>query len=189
MKKFISGVIVGSLLFASASVFADSASLIGQKVQGLFSVEKGGVKVSDAVIINGSAYAPVRAVAEAADVNLTVKGKTIIMETKNQETASSSVTSNSEVTDPKTSLSELKSERAKVAADIERYTASIKDLKEGLIPSLEEQTKILENTGKIGEMTKENLETYKKLLSEKEAELIVLNQRLKELDAEIATLQ
>lgn len=32
MKKFISGVIVGALLFSGVTVFADSASLIGQKV-------------------------------------------------------------------------------------------------------------------------------------------------------------
>ncbi|OKP81645.1 hypothetical protein A3842_11240 [Paenibacillus sp. P3E] len=79
MKKFVSGLIVGVLLFAGASVFADSSSLIGQKVQGLFSVEKAGTKVADAVIINGTAYAPVRAVSEAAGVDLKVEGKKIIM--------------------------------------------------------------------------------------------------------------
>lgn len=64
LKKFISGVIVGVLLLTSVSAFADSASLIGQKVQGLFSVEKNGVKITDAVIIKGTAYAPVRSISE-----------------------------------------------------------------------------------------------------------------------------
>lgn len=91
MKKFISGVIVGLFLFAGASVFADSSSLIGQKVQGLFSVEKNGTKIADAVIINGSAYAPVRAVSQAAGVGLTVEGKTIKM-TEGSPAVSSSVT-------------------------------------------------------------------------------------------------
>ncbi|KGE20062.1 hypothetical protein [Paenibacillus wynnii] len=89
MKKFISGVIVGLFLFAGASVFADSSSLIGQKVQGLFSVEKSGTKIADAVIINGSAYAPVRAVAQAAGVELTVEGKTIKMSQEPQVVSSS----------------------------------------------------------------------------------------------------
>lgn len=40
-EKFISGVIVGALLFGGATVFADSVGLIGQKVQGLFAIEKG----------------------------------------------------------------------------------------------------------------------------------------------------
>lgn len=79
MKKFVSGIIVGAFLFAGVSAFADSSSLIGQKVQGLFVVEKGGNKIADAVIINGSAYAPVRAVSQAAGVGLTVEGKTIKM--------------------------------------------------------------------------------------------------------------
>jgi hypothetical protein len=79
LKKFVSGVIVGVLLFAGASVFADSASLIGKKVQGLYTIEKSGKKVADAIIIDGSAYAPVRAVAEATGAGLSVEGKKIIM--------------------------------------------------------------------------------------------------------------
>jgi hypothetical protein len=79
LKKFVSGVIVGVLMFAGASVFADSASLIGKKVQGLYTIEKNGKKVADAVIIDGSAYAPVRSVAEATGAGLSVEGKKIIM--------------------------------------------------------------------------------------------------------------
>lgn len=78
MKKFISGMIVGALLFGAIPVFAASG-LIGQKVQGLFSIEKNGTKISDAVIINGSAYAPVRDVAKATGATLTIEGKKIIM--------------------------------------------------------------------------------------------------------------
>ncbi|OMD31372.1 hypothetical protein [Paenibacillus odorifer] len=85
MKKFVSGVIVGVLLFAGASVFADSASLIGKKVQGLYTIEKSGKKVADAIIIDGSAYAPVRAVAEATGAGLSVEGKKIIMSTEDSQ--------------------------------------------------------------------------------------------------------
>ncbi|WP_438498011.1 hypothetical protein [Paenibacillus sp. IHBB 3054] len=95
MKKFVSGIIVGLLLFSGASVFADSVSLVGQKVQGLFSVEKSGKKIADAVIINGSTYAPVRAIAEATGAKLDVKGKTIIV-----QESSSNVVDSSEVTQP-----------------------------------------------------------------------------------------
>lgn len=79
MKKFVSGVIVGALLFAGVSVFADSVGLIGQKVTGTFSVEKDGKKIADAAIINGSAYAPVRAVSNATGAELKVEGRKIIM--------------------------------------------------------------------------------------------------------------
>lgn len=79
MKKLITGAIAGALLLTSVSVFADSASLVGKKVQGLFSVEQNGKRIADAVIIDGTAYAPVRAVSEAAGVELKVEGKKIIM--------------------------------------------------------------------------------------------------------------
>lgn len=86
MKKLITGAIAGALLLTSVSVFADSASLVGKKVQGLFTVEQNGTKIADAVIIDGVAYAPVRAVSQAAGVQLTVEGKKIIMKESESET-------------------------------------------------------------------------------------------------------
>ena len=86
MKKLISGAIAGALLLTSITVFADSASLVGKKVQGLFTVEQNGTKIADAVIIDGVAYAPVRAVSQAAGVQLTVEGKKIIMKDSELDT-------------------------------------------------------------------------------------------------------
>lgn len=79
MKKILTGVLTGALLLTGVTAFAASTSLVGQKVQGLFTIEQNGTKVADAVIINGTAYAPVRAVSEAAGVDLKVEGKKIIM--------------------------------------------------------------------------------------------------------------
>ncbi|MEK5418208.1 hypothetical protein [Paenibacillus sp. FSL L8-0708] len=114
MKKFISGVIVGVLLLTSVSAFADSASLIGQKVQGLFSVEKNGVKITDAVIIKGTAYAPVRSISEAAGVTLNVEGKKILM-------GETSTTSAAEAVSVELSRlnSELKSCQANIDSTVE----------------------------------------------------------------------
>ncbi|MEK3867019.1 MULTISPECIES: hypothetical protein [Paenibacillus] len=78
MKKFISGIIIGGLIFGAVPALA-SSGLVGQKVQGIFSIEKSGNKIAEAVVINGSAYAPVRALAEATGTKLTVEGKKIIM--------------------------------------------------------------------------------------------------------------
>lgn len=72
MKKFISGVVVGVLLFAGASAFADGVSIFGKKVSGVYTIEKDGKKIADAGIIDGSAYVPVRAISEAAGVTLKV---------------------------------------------------------------------------------------------------------------------
>lgn len=109
LKKFISGVIVGVFLFTGISAFADSSSLIGQKVQGLFSIEKNGIKVADAVIINGTAYAPVRSVSEVAGVSLNVEGKKILMVTTTS-------TSDAEV---------LSVELSRLNADVQSYQANI----------------------------------------------------------------
>lgn len=79
MKKLLTCVLAGTLLLTGVTAFAASNSLVGQKVQGLFTIEQDGAKISDAVIINGTAYAPVRAVSEAAGVDLKVEGKKIIM--------------------------------------------------------------------------------------------------------------
>jgi len=68
MKKFISGVLCGALLFASVSVSADAIKnvLVGKKVDGVISVsvdEK--VIDKDAITIEGVSYVPTRALTEA----------------------------------------------------------------------------------------------------------------------------
>ncbi|OME21597.1 MULTISPECIES: hypothetical protein [Paenibacillus] len=122
MKKFISGIIVGVLLFTGASAFADSVGLIGQKVQGIFTVEKGGKKVADAIIINGTAYAPVRAVSEATGAILTVEGKKIIM----GDVVVGGVLPSSDVS----VSSELSTKRDEVVAEIEKKAQQIANHKE-----------------------------------------------------------
>ncbi|GAA0134728.1 hypothetical protein YSY43_15680 [Paenibacillus sp. YSY-4.3] len=81
MKKFIAGIMVGALLFGGTTVLADSIkSLVGAKVTGTYTVQKtDGTKVADGAIINGSAYVPVRALADATGIPLNVEGKTITM--------------------------------------------------------------------------------------------------------------
>lgn len=80
MKKFIFGFVVGALLFGSVSAFAASG-IIGEKVQGLLNVEKKGNKIADAVVVNGIAYAPVRALSESLGADLKVEGKKIVLDT------------------------------------------------------------------------------------------------------------
>ena len=68
MKKFIAGVVVGACLFGAVPVFADSIkSLIGAKVEGVYSIEHNGQKIAEGLIINGSAYVPVRTMANVTN--------------------------------------------------------------------------------------------------------------------------
>jgi hypothetical protein len=123
LKKFVAGVIVGGFLFAGASAFADSSSLIGQKVQGLFSVEKAGTKVADAVVINGTAYAPVRAISDATGAGLTVEGKRIIIQDKEAQavvdnTSVSDQTKDTRISDLTNSIERTKNDITKVQSDL-----------------------------------------------------------------------
>lgn len=82
MKKRIVGVALTALLLGSSIGYAANSSLIGARVTGIFTVQQDGKKVAEAVVINGSAYAPVRAISDATSTALKVEGKTIIMESK-----------------------------------------------------------------------------------------------------------
>lgn len=81
MKKKIIGITASALLLGGSLGFAAASSpLIGAKVQGIFTVQKAdGTKIGDAVIINGSTYAPVRALSEATGTSLRVEGKSITL--------------------------------------------------------------------------------------------------------------
>ncbi|WP_179086955.1 hypothetical protein [Paenibacillus odorifer] len=171
MKKFISGVIVGALLFSGVTVFADSASLIGQKVQGLFTIEKNGKKVDDAIIINGTAYAPVRSVAEASGAKLTVEGKKIIMEDATTPTEKRSA--------------ELEAELDKTTAEIERITAGIKDLETNVIPPYEAMAKEMATNGDLGKRAQASADEYKKLVEQRKTELVFLKEKLAQIKTQL----
>ncbi|MEK4452288.1 MULTISPECIES: DUF4352 domain-containing protein [unclassified Paenibacillus] len=107
MKKFISGFVAGALVFGGASAFAASG-LLGQKVQGVFTIEKDGAKIAEAAIINGSAYAPLRAVADATGTDIGIQGKKIIIGSSTGTASSTGSASNSSSTQTSASTSRSK---------------------------------------------------------------------------------
>ncbi|MFF2016210.1 hypothetical protein [Paenibacillus sp. NPDC058177] len=182
MKKFISGIIVGVLLFAGVTAFADSSSLIGQKVQGLFLIEKGGAKVADAVIINGSAYAPVRAVAEATGASLKVEGKKIIM----GDTTTASVSASSSVVSG--SIDELKTSRQNIVEAISKKESHIAEFKKSQVDMWDVLISENPNSTTIPQWEGAKKES-EKILNQLRAELATLQQQLADVDAKIAGLQ
>lgn len=68
MRKYIVGFIIGVFMTASVSAYADNiVSLVGKQVQGEFLVMVNGKELPQkAVVIDGSSYAPVRAIGESA---------------------------------------------------------------------------------------------------------------------------
>lgn len=179
VKKFISGVIVGVMLFAGASVFADSVSLIGQKVQGLYTIQKDGKKIGDAVIIKGTAYAPVRAVSNAAGTNLTVSGRNIIM--KDEIIGPTR-------TEPVT-LDEYKAELERINTEITQKQQNINYLETTAIPDYEQMAKEMADNGTLGKDAAAQAEKYKALLEQRKQELVDLQQKLTEINTKIAELE
>ncbi|MNC06320.1 hypothetical protein D3C75_538270 [compost metagenome] len=178
LKKFISVIVVGMLLLGTVPVMAATNSLIGQKVQGLFAIEKGGKKVADAVIINGVAYAPVKAVADATGASLTVEGKKIIMADGNSNTSTTGV-----------SVEQLNLKRAEIVDKINELQAGIKNTEEITIPQYEKLAKELANNGTLGEQNQATADSYKKKVEEYKQQVSDLQKQLDSIDAQIAELQ
>lgn len=87
MRKKIVGIVAAALLLGGSIGFAASSSLIGAKVSGMYTIKQDGKKIADAIVVNNSAYVPVRTMSEATGAGLTVEGKTIILESKETEKA------------------------------------------------------------------------------------------------------
>jgi hypothetical protein len=170
VKKFVSGFVVGALLCLSTSVFADSVNLIGQRVQGVFAVEQGGEHIANAVVVGGSAYAPVRALAEATGTDIKVEGKRIIM------------------SESSTSLADLQAERDSVVAEIAKRQKNIADLQTNIIPMFDAQAAELSTNGKLADNARKTADAYRTVVAEQIAEIADLQARLSEIDAEIAAL-
>lgn len=168
MKKFVSGIIVGALLFAGVSAAADGVGIIGKKVTGVYTIEKNGKQIAEAAIINGSAYAPVRAVAEASGAGLTVEGKRIIM----SEGAAVSTSNDIAINVPTSAEN-----RELLETAIKQKEFNIADLEKS-IGIYESMAKELANNGDLGKRAQSSADEYKKLVEQRKAELVELKQQL-----------
>lgn len=180
-KKIIIITTAALMLGGSIGFAATNSPLIGAKVQGLFMVQKSdGTKIGDAVIINGTAYAPVRSVSEATGATLTVEGKKIIMSENN--TTSVEITGKSSDYSEKKSYLEYKIRAAD--SDIKSAQGAIK----GLEVSVESVNKLPSEKQKNETLTKidEMIKVKQQVILEKEKELADLQEQLTEVDAQEA---
>ena len=85
MKRFVSGLLVGFLLAIPAFAAADQISMVGKKVQVEYPVIVDGERLSvNAVAIDGTSYAPLRAVGEAIGYDVKFQNKTVVFESKTE---------------------------------------------------------------------------------------------------------
>lgn len=172
MRKFIAGVIAGVLLFGLAFVFTDTVKSLTAAETGIYNIKKkDGTPVSEGVVIHGTVYAPVRAMADAVGCPLSVEGKTIIIEGSGKPPMIQTMASAS-------------SEEDQLLAEINSYKANIKTMKR-VIDKLEEE--------KTKEGTPERLKDLQAILKKQyenlganQAKVSVLEARLKKLKEERA---
>ncbi|MCM3746517.1 hypothetical protein M3223_04030 [Paenibacillus pasadenensis] len=87
MKKFVAGIVVGLLISLTTTAFG-AAGLIGAKIEKVMSVSLDGKSVGTAVVTGGVSYLPVRAVADALDLEAEVSKGGIILSSNAQDLAS-----------------------------------------------------------------------------------------------------
>ncbi|APQ59813.1 hypothetical protein PPOLYM_02560 [Paenibacillus polymyxa] len=195
MKKWsylLSGVLIGAVVATASSSFADQVkSLVGEKVAGEYAVKvNGNSLVENAIVVDGKAHVPLRAVTDSLGANLKVDGKTIQIESSN---TSSSKQTNTEVKTssgkyqgwPSSKLEERKSELEKFVNDTEKD-------KENLQKSLEKYNKLREEYSGNKKMM-DNLDSETKgteeVLQEAETNIAKYKTELEEINKAIASLK
>lgn len=97
MKKVVAAFIAGALMMVSVQAFGDSVSKIGKKIQTEYTVTVDGKQLTvPAIAVDGTSYAPVRAIGEAAGYDVSVSGKSISLKKESAVT----VTPTSETPQP-----------------------------------------------------------------------------------------
>jgi len=187
MKKFISGLLVGVLLFAGTSVFADSAkSLLGKRVQGTYEVAFNGKKIGDAAVIEGSTYLPVRSISDAAGIDIAVEGKKISLTTNGGQVIPE--TNDSTVDEANRAKAKIENEISGLKMQISFYERDIKIEKEEILAPLQERLAELKSAPAT-QTEKEKIETIEKKIADSQKLIDELQAKIDAAEAEIKQLE
>jgi hypothetical protein len=198
MKKWsyllvlLSGMLIGTIIATAGSAFADQIkSMIGQTVAGEYTVKVNGSSLSEnAIVVDGKAHVPLRAVTDSLGASLKVDGKTIQIESPDN---SSSKQSDDEVLStsdkyqgwPASKLEERKSELEKFVTDTEKD-------KEDLQKTLEKYSKFrVEYSGnqKMMDTLDSKTKGTQEALQAVEVDLAKYKTKLEEINKAIASLK
>jgi hypothetical protein len=166
VKKTVIAFVAGALLMVSGQALAEELSKIGKKIEGEAKVILEGQELSNAIIVDGKSYAPVRDIVEAYGSTATYMKGVIKIEMA-------------------AGMTILQVKQRQIKADIEKLNKDIANLKDYVIP--EEEKALAATTNK--EIWRERVDRRKVELKEKEAELENLNRQLEDIEKEIAELE
>ncbi|MGR6763214.1 2,' 3'-cyclic nucleotide 2'-phosphodiesterase [Paenibacillus sp. T2-29] len=197
MKKWsylLSGVLIGAVVATASSAFADQIkSLVGEKVAGEYSVKVNGNSLSEsAIVVDGKAHVPLRAVTDSLGANLKLDGKTIQIST---DSSTDTKTTSLSETDGLIKKEEqyagwsiVKLEQRK--SDLEKYISESESSKEKLNHELEiadklSKTSVSSSTLAIRESnlakTKKELDSIESAIAKYKTELEEINKAITEL--------
>lgn len=195
MKKWmylLIGVVIGAVFATTGSAFADQVkSMVGKQVAGEYNVNvNGNALAENAIVVQGKAHVPLRAVSDSLGANIVVNGKTIQITTNSADQVESLSVTEGKVTSgrfsnyPKAELEERK-------AKLEGYISDAEEEIVRMNRSIEVAQKNREAGGSPGvlERIDENIKEYNQSIQEDEAdiakyteELRLVEEALKEID-------
>lgn len=205
MKKWsylISGVLIGAVVATAGSAFADQIkSLVGEKVAGEYVVKVNGNSLAEnAIVVDGKAHVPLRAVTDSLGANLKVDGKTIQISTESpvgaSTTSASSLEKNSnhdkvEKEGEYVGWSTERLEQRKT--ELEKYISESENSKQKLSKELDIANKLLKsnpfNSEKAMSIGESNVEKTKKELNNIENDITKYKTELEEINKAIASLK
>lgn len=168
---------VALLVFTCASVaYGASASLVGAKVSGLFSVEVDGKKISDAIVVNGSTYVPVRSLTEAVGLDLSVEGKKVVIKTD------ADIKTEGRINELKSKIEGYSAEKQLIQTSIDETNTKIKQLMDN---PLYDQLNIDRESSDAYKSLNADLAKYQAQLTEVQAKIDAANAEIAELQAKI----
>ncbi|WP_342428558.1 2,' 3'-cyclic nucleotide 2'-phosphodiesterase [Paenibacillus sp. FSL L8-0158] len=205
MKKWsylLSGVLIGAVVATAGSAFAEQIkSLVGEKVAGEYAVKVNGNSLAEnAIVVDGKAHVPLRAVTDSLGADLKVDGKTIQISTESPTEAS---TTSGAIPEKISSLNKVEKE-VKYAGwskerleqrkdELEKYISESENSKQKLSKELDIANKLLEsnpfNSEKALAIGESNAEKTKKELTNIESDIAKYKTELEEINKAIAALK
>ncbi|MEC0241969.1 hypothetical protein P4H66_19385 [Paenibacillus dokdonensis] len=180
MKKIIYSALVSALLFGSVAAvsYAATSGLIGKKVQGIITVSVNGKAVKDAVVIDGTTYAPVRSFSEAAGYALNIEGGTVKLSNPTQESSEDQIVSELKIKDRIQTLQTM----------VKQYQLTI-DTDNEIITQTQASIDNLTALSKQNDIPFLDLSASKKKVEDAKAEITDLQKKIDAANAEITGLQ
>jgi len=171
MRKYLVGFIVGALFMSAFPAYGAVSSLVGKKVSGEFSVKVDGTEIAGkSVAIDGTTYAPLRAIGDATGYTVTFENKEVVF-TKKENGGGEPVATN-QPTETQSSGEDPNSAR-------------LSELEEELSELRLRSVAITNEIGPLGvEYIRKKDESIQAKIDELKAEYAQVEAKIKELEAE-----